>query len=60
MTDQFPELTEEQRTAKEMPTQKLPEGYVWTRTIFGRWASIREEDKGSPHMDPSYETYWTM
>lgn len=53
-------LTEEQKTSPDKPDVPLPEGYVWTRSIFGRWGVIGKNEKGVPYLDPAYETYWSM
>tara|TARA_S200002703_G_C3690820_1_gene212150 strand:+ start:34 stop:225 length:192 start_codon:yes stop_codon:yes gene_type:complete len=45
---------------KEEPTVELPDGYIWRKTIFGRWAVIAEDVLGRPHLDPGCERYWSM
>ena len=45
---------------EEKPTVELPEGYIWRKTIFGRWGIIEDRILGVPHLDPGCETYWSM
>lgn len=59
----IPLLTEEQHEipanrVDELPS--LPDGYTYRKNLFDRWAILRIDDVGKPHLDPSSETYWSM
>lgn len=59
--DNVKPLTEDQHNDPDITKlPKLPEGLVYSRTIFGRWAIIDADSKGKVHLDPAYETYWCM
>ena len=41
--------------------EQLAPGYAWSKNLLsGNRIMIPQEDKGRPHLDPAYETYFSM